>query len=406
MKAVVLIFLLNLTIFNYFFFNSVQSHQGRLPGCETFDTEKCKSDTQFHSNPEVNSRRWQTPKPGAENYQKSFQDYHSLVGYADIVYESPERTKALVCIKAIHKNNDINLEYFFNEQKESSNCKNFDSSFKSEVKLSVKASDGSKLEIDPIVFAWNNPKIPERPGDFRKGQKGGIIELFGWKHTDAQKECEIIAKAGYLGIKLDPVVEQLMSSEPVENRMNPWFFMYQPVSFRLNGRAGTREEFLNLVNGCRALGARVYLDVVINHFTGMGNDLYEHRDQTPNGCIQWTNKTTSAPFDRQSPFYTHKYTYELNNGQQPSNEFPAAAIGPEDFHCERPLNKWDDLFILNNGWLWGLTDLDTSRENVRERLASFLVELISIGVSGFRIDAAKHISPEDLTAIFKKFKLS
>jgi alpha-amylase len=31
-----------------------------------------------------------------------------------------------------------------------------------------------------------------------------------------------------------------------------------------------------------------------------------------------------------------------------------------------------------------------------------LVELLSLGASGFRIDAAKHIAPEDLSAIFKK----
>ena len=45
----------------------------------------------------------------------------------------------------------------------------------------------------------------------------------------------------------------------------------------------------------------------------------------------------------------------------------------------------------------GLTDLDTSKESVRNRQAAYVVELMSMGVSGFRIDAAKHISPEDLT---------
>ena len=116
------------------------------------------------------------------------------------------------------------------------------------------------------------------------------------------------------------------------------------------------------------------------------------------------NKTTSAPFERQSPFYSHAYTYEYNanTGQPPSNEFPGAGLGPEDFHCERSLGSWSDLFILNNGWLVGLIDIDTSKDNVRERQAAYLVELMSIGVSGVRIDAAKHISPEDLAAIMGK----
>lgn len=49
--------------------------------------------------------------------------------------------------------------------------------------------------------------------------------------------------------------------------------------------------------------------------------------------------------------------------------------------------------------------MNTTRENVRERQASFVVELLSAGVSGFRLDAAKHMSPEDLAAIFQLIQL-
>lgn len=109
------------------------------------------------------------------------------------------------------------------------------------------------------------------------------------------------------------------------------------------------------------------------------------------GCTKWGNKTSSAPIDRQSPFFTHAYTYEYNSntGEAPANEFPGAGIGPDDFHCERALGSWSDLFILNNGWLVGLTDIDTSKDNVRERQAAYIVEMVSMGISGFRIDAGK-----------------
>jgi alpha-amylase len=142
-----------------------------------------------------------------------------------------------------------------------------------------------------------------------------------------------------------------------------------------------------------------------SHFTGAGNDLNDHRN--PNaGCTKWSNKTSSAPIGRQSPFYTHAFTYKfnVNTGQPPSQEFPGAAIGPEDFHCDRSLGSWGDIFILNNGWLVGLTDIDTSKDNVQERQAAYLVELMSMGISGFRIDAAKHMSTSDLTGIFKRIQ--
>ena len=86
----------------------------------------------------------------------------------------------------------------------------------------------------------------------------------------------------------------------------------------------------------------------------------------------------------------------------PANEFPGAAIGPEDFHCARTLTSWSDPVILNNAWLNGLTDIDTSRENVRERQAAYIVEILSMGISGFKIVSAKHISPNDLSGILKK----
>ena len=48
--------------------------------------------------------------------------------------------------------------------------------------------------------------------------------------------------------------------------------MYQPVSYRMAGRMGTRDELRHLIQTCRALGVRVYADAVINHMVGAGND--------------------------------------------------------------------------------------------------------------------------------------
>ena len=42
--------------------------------------------------------------------------------------------------------------------------------------------------------------------------------------------------------------------------------MYQPVSYKLDGRGGTREELLSLITTCRKFGARVYVDIIFNFF--------------------------------------------------------------------------------------------------------------------------------------------
>jgi alpha-amylase len=51
-----------------------------------------------------------------------------------------------------------------------------------------------------------------------------------------------------------------------------------------------------------------------------------------------------------------------------------------------------------------LADLDTESDYVRERIAAYFTDLLSLGFSGFRIDAAKHIQPDSLSAILFKFK--
>ncbi len=70
-----------------------------------------------------------------------------------------------------------------------------------------------------------------------------------------------------------------MSTEPFQNVLNPWYFMYQPVSYRLQGRMGTRDDLRQLITTCRSLGVRIYADAVVNHMTGGGNDANtQHRN--------------------------------------------------------------------------------------------------------------------------------
>lgn len=63
-----------------------------------------------------------------------------------------------------------------------------------------------------------------------------------------------------------------------------------------------------------------------------------------------------------------------------------------------------DPLILNAGWLSGLVDINTEKETVQQRIADYLTDLLSIGFSGFRIDAAKHISPDDIVGILTKLR--
>jgi alpha-amylase len=72
--------------------------------------------------------------------------------------------------------------------------------------------------------------------------------MFGWPHEEIEAECETLrfeliyfdvlnlySKLGYMGVKVFPPQEQVMSNQPFNNILNPWYFMYQPVSYRLQG---------------------------------------------------------------------------------------------------------------------------------------------------------------------------
>lgn len=49
-----------------------------------------------------------------------------------------------------------------------------------------------------------------------------------------------------------------------------------------------------------------------------------------------------------------------------------------------------------------MADLKLSKDYVRDTVAGYLNHLISLGVAGFRVDAAKHMWPGDLRAVFER----
>ena len=64
-------------------------------------------------------------------------------------------------------------------------------------------------------------------------------------------------------------------SPPNEHRViysngeRPWWERYQPVSYQLVSRGGTRAELIDMVKRCNAVGIEVYADAVINHMSGL-----------------------------------------------------------------------------------------------------------------------------------------
>lgn len=216
-------------------------------------------------------RRWQTPPEGGDGYVDTFQDYSDLVGYADIQYSS-DRTRAVVVVNAASRTGE-SLTYSFNGASQSSNTFQVNSGLAGQLAITVAGSNGSALVLEPLNFIWQNAPLTAAQSTFSDGQKGGIVELFGWPYDDIAKECAFLGKAGWMGVRIWPPTEHVWGSHYYEqdNQFRPWYLIYQPVSYKLHSRMGTRAQLRAMIQTCRTAGVRVYADAVINHMVGQGN---------------------------------------------------------------------------------------------------------------------------------------
>ena len=69
-----------------------------------------------------------------------------------------------------------------------------------------------------------------------------FVHLFEWTWNDIAQECEdFLGPKGYFAVQISP---------PNEHRLllgRPWYERYQPVSYKLTSRSGTRQEFLQML---------------------------------------------------------------------------------------------------------------------------------------------------------------
>lgn len=190
------------------------------------------------------------------------------------------------------------------------------------------------------------------------GDKDVTAVMFEWKFASVAKACtDQLGPAGYGYVQVSPPQEHIQGSQ--------WWTSYQPVSYRIAGRLGDRTAFKNMVDTCHAAGVKVVADTVINHMaagsgTGTGGSSYGKYDYP--GLYSW---------------------YDLNN-------------------CTAQISNYQDRWNVQECELVGLADLDTGEEYVRTKIAGYMNDLLSLGVDGFRIDAAKHMAAADLAAVKSK----
>ncbi|TFK33167.1 glycoside hydrolase [Crucibulum laeve] len=190
-----------------------------------------------------------------------------------------------------------------------------------------------------------------------------IIQMFDWNWDSIAAECtNFIGPAGYGYIQVSPPQEHIQGSQ--------WWTDYQPVSYNIISKRGNRSQFSNMVNTCRNAGVLIIADTIWNHMAGIEGG-------TGVGGSSFT-----------------QYNYP-------------GIYGSQDFHrCGKragnDIGNYNDREDVQTCELVNLADLATGSDYVRSRLAQYGNDLISLGVEGLRLDAAKHIPTSDINNILSR----
>ncbi|KIM37787.1 carbohydrate-binding module family 20 protein [Hebeloma cylindrosporum] len=209
------------------------------------------------------------------------------------------------------------------------------------------------------ISSTDNALSTRAPAD----TKSVIIQMFGWNWDSIAAECtNFIGPAGYGFVQVSPPQEHITGSQ--------WWTEYQPVSYNLTSKRGNRSQFQNMISTCHTAGVKVLVDTIFNHMagvssgTGMGGSSFTH--------------------------YNYPGIYQDQN-------FHHCGLRPGD-----RIVDYTNRVEVQTCQLGTLADLATETEYVRARLAQYGNDLLSLGVDGFRLDAAKHIAATDLSDIVSR----
>ena len=386
--------------------------------CQLIDAVSCVAlEEEFEIPDRYDIYGFQTPprNDALGNYLSTFQDMRYIVGWIELSYNAA-KTRCTVTFNT-KVNPDLGIEgddyhilYTFGDYEEQESnelvATSRDESYPNGLSVSCRVinektgNEVVSLKLQDVYFIWDNHEV-DTPPEYEDGQRGAIVELFGWSMEDVGEECEFLGIAGYLGVKIFSPYESLLSETMTEGpTLNPWWYGTQVVSYKYDCRSGNQKQLKKIVNRCRAVNVRVYAEIVINHMTGDSNDM--NPIHYNNNCGTWGSKTGSGG----SPFYTHSGQISNNyyTNQPPANEYPSVPYMPSDFHCGRGIAEWDDPIQLCYGALAGLQDLNTEKEYVQKRIATYIVDLISLGVSGVVIANGRHIPNFAWVKIFTQVK--
>ncbi len=229
------------------------------------------------------------------------------------------------------------------------------------------------------------------------------VQLFRWSWNDIATECtQWLGPHGYGAVQISPP-EASLSNVGVSPAV--WWNMYQPVNYTsLTSDMGTAAELQTMINTCHAAGVRVYADVVVNGMAGSSGTATD-------GTSTWDSSTPTYPDFSSTDFHpscTSGITNADYNGTTTLADAGSPLAATEYSAADYPGGYGQ--FDVQNCQLDGLPDLATENPATQTKIEAYMESLLSMGIDGFRIDAAKHQQEfamnQILTAVYAKQPLT
>ena len=210
-----------------------------------------------------------------------------------------------------------------------------------------------------------------------------ILHAFDWHYDDVAAKAAEIKNLGYKAVLVAPPLKS--------NAANcAWWQRYQPQDLRVIDHCkGNKQAFVNMINALNdidpARKVDVYADIVLNH---MANER--------NGATDFPGQAAVNSYGSNSSYW---------NNQRLFGNLTQGLFGSADFNPANCISNYNDVWQVQNYRLCGgsgdtgLPDLNPNSWVVQQQ-RSYLTALKNLGVKGFRVDAAKHMTIWHINEIF------
>lgn len=206
-----------------------------------------------------------------------------------------------------------------------------------------------------------------------------ILHAFNWSYESIGDQAEEIASLGY---------RYVMPATPAKSVGGLWWARYQPQDYRvIDHPLGNKQSFEYMINELKKHGVEVIADIVLNH---MANESFTRSD------LNYPGLSVLSDYIDDEEYYEANRLY----GDLSQNFLSALDFNP--FGC---IGDYLDPFQAQHGRICGgngdvgLPDISPNAWVIKQQ-QDYVKALKELGVTGFRIDAAKHMTLDHIRAVF------